>query len=73
MRDGREFFVERMADTGQWFEAGIRAEYFPVDHDPRQRALETAALGSYEVVDCSRVIVNQQPWLNVRLRRLFQH
>jgi hypothetical protein len=71
MLSRREVFVERVVDSGQWFEPGSRAEYFPVEHDPRLRALETAALGSYEVLDCHRVVVNQQPWLDIRLRRLF--
>jgi hypothetical protein len=71
MRDRRDVFVERMADTGQWFEPGARAEFFPVEHDPRLRALETAALGSYEVLDCHRVMVDRQPWLDVHLRRLY--
>lgn len=71
MRDGRDVWIERMADTGQWFEPGARVGYFPVEHDPRQRALESAALGPYEVVACWRVEVEQQRWLDVQLRRLF--
>jgi hypothetical protein len=72
MRDRPGELVERLADTGQWFEPGARAEYFPVEHDPRQRILQAAALGSYEVTDCHRVTVDRQPWLDVRLQRLFQ-
>jgi hypothetical protein len=31
--------------------------------------LETAALGSYEVLDCDRVTIDERRWLDVRLRR----
>ena len=70
MRGRRDVFVERMADTGQWFEPGARAEFFPVAHDPHRWTLEAAALGSYEVLDCHRVKDDDQSWLDVRLRRL---
>src|SRR6185369_12650710 len=70
MGERPEVIVERMPDTGQWFEPGARAEYFPVQHDPRRWALEAAALGSYEVLDCHRVTIGHQPWLEVRLQRL---
>ena len=43
---------------------------FPAERDPRTWTLEKAALGSYEVVGCDRVIVDQHGWLDVRLRRL---
>lgn len=71
MHERRGVIVERMPDTGQWFEPGARAEYFPVVHDPCQKTLEAAALGSYEVLDCRRVTADDQRWLDVRLRRLF--
>ena len=56
-----------MADAGQWFERGVRVGYFPADHDPRRRAWEPAALGSYEVLDCTRVEAGDRRWLDVRL------
>ena len=61
--------VERVADAGQWFERGVRVEYFPAEHDPRRWVLEPAALGSYEVLACDRVTVDDRRWLDVRLRR----
>jgi hypothetical protein len=61
--------VERLVDEGQWFEPGVRVEYFPALYDPRKSTLELAALGSYEVVDCERQSTNGQPWLTIRLRR----
>jgi hypothetical protein len=70
MAERREVIVERMPDTGQWFEPGARAEYFPVERDPRQWTLEAAALGSYEVLDCHRVTTADGRWLDVRLQRL---
>jgi hypothetical protein len=41
-----------------------------VTHDPRRRILEKAALGSYEVLRCDRVTVDDRRWLDVRLRRV---
>ena len=69
MREQRGMFVDRMADAGQWFERGMRVEYFPAEHDPRQWTLEQAALGSYEVLDCDRVTIDDCRWLDVRLLR----
>jgi hypothetical protein len=71
MREQRDVIVERVADAGRWFEPGARAEYFPVEHDPRLMALEPAALGSYEVVGGHRVKADARRWLDVRLRRLY--
>jgi hypothetical protein len=62
--------VERMIDDGQWFERGARVEYFPTAPDPRDLILEKAALGSYEVLGCTRVEANGQRWLHIKLRRL---
>jgi hypothetical protein len=70
MREQRSMFVERMVDAGQWFERGVRVEYFPTEHDPHEQALEMAALGSYEVLGCVRVEADDHRWLDVRLRRL---
>ena len=70
MREQHGTFVERLIDAGQWFERGVRVEYFPAKRDPRELTLEKAALGSYEVVGCDRVTVDQHRWLDVRLRRL---
>ena len=63
-------FIERVVDGGQWFEPGVRVEFFPAEHDPRQTVLEPAALGSYEVVDCVRVEADEGSWFDIRLRRL---
>ena len=66
----RGMVVERLLDAGQWFERGVRVEYFPHERDPRRQALELAALGSYEVVSCARVEAGDRRWLDVRLQRL---
>ena len=63
-------FIERVVDAGQRFEPGVRVEFFPAEHDPRQTVLEPAALGSYEVVDCVRGEADKGSWLDIRLRRL---
>jgi hypothetical protein len=63
-------FIERVVDAGQWFEPGVRVDFFPAEHDPRQVILEPAALGSYEVVGYARVEANERSWLDIRLRRL---
>jgi hypothetical protein len=70
MREQWGMFVERLIDAGQWFERGVRVEYFPADHDPRKQVLEPAALGAYEVLGCDRVEADDRVWLDVRLRRL---
>jgi hypothetical protein len=69
MREPHGTFVERLIDAGQWFEQGVRVEYFPAEHDPRMQVLEKAALGSYEVLGCDRVEAGACRWLDVRLRR----
>ena len=70
MGEQRGMFVERVVDAGQRFEPGVRVEFFPAPHDPRNAVLEPAVLGSYEVVGCDRVEDGERPWLDVRLRRL---
>ena len=70
MRKPQGPFVERLIDVGEWFEQGVRVEYFPAEHDPRRQVLEKAALGSYEVIDCARVEAGKHRWLDVRLRRI---
>jgi hypothetical protein len=70
MWEQRTTVVQRVVDTGQWFEPGVRVEFFPSQHDPRETVLEPAALGSYEVLGCARVEADERPWLDVRLRRL---
>ena len=70
MREPQGMFVERLIDAGQWFERGVRVEYFPAEHDPRTQVLEKAALGSYEVLGCVRVGTGDYRWLDVKLRRL---
>jgi len=63
-------FVERVSDQGQWFDEGMRVEGFGLR--PSHRELEKAALGSYEVLACTRVEDSGGPWLDVRLRRAVQ-
>ena len=63
-------FVERVSDHGQWFDRGVRVEYFRATPGPRERNLEKAVLGSYEVLACTRVEAEGGRWLDVRLRRL---
>ena len=70
MQEQYGMFVERLVDAGQWFERGVRVEYFPAEHDPRKQVLEQAALGSYEVLGCDRVEADDGRWLDIRLRRL---
>jgi len=65
---GRDF-VERVRDEGQWFDRGIRVEFFQAR--PSCRELEKAALGSYEVLECARGVDDDGRWLDVRLRRAF--
>ena len=67
MREPAGECVERVCDQGQWFDPGLRVEFFRVH--PRHRALEPAALGSYEVLACTRVENESGTWLDVRLRR----
>ena len=59
-------FVERVRDRGQWFDRGMRAEFFRVH--PARVELEGAALGSYEVLGCERVEDADGRWLDVTLR-----
>ena len=59
-------FVERVRDQGQWFDRGMRAEFFRVR--PAHVELERAALGSYEVLGCERVEDADGRWLDVTLR-----
>jgi len=59
--------VERVSDQGQWFDRGMRVEFFGAR--PDLRTLEKAALGSYEVLGCTRVEDASGSWLDVRLRR----
>jgi hypothetical protein len=60
--------VERVLDEGQWFERGARVEFFESTAHPRQRTLEPAALGSYEVLKCERQSLNGTRWLAITLR-----
>ena len=63
-------FVERVSDHGQWFDQGVRVEFFHVH--PGDHELEKAALGSYEVLACTRVEDGSGFWLDVRLCRAVQ-
>jgi len=60
-------FIERVRDQGQWFDPGIRVEFFGLH--PSQRQFEKAALGAYEVLACTRVQDASGAWLDVKLRR----
>jgi len=68
MHESAGEFVERVSDQGQWFDQGVRVEFFQVH--PRHRELEKAALGSYEVLACTRVEEGSGSWLDVRLRQV---
>jgi hypothetical protein len=67
MYESAREFVERVSDQGQWFDRGMRVEFFGVR--PDHRTLEKAALGSYEVLACTRVEDASGAWLDVKLRR----
>jgi hypothetical protein len=47
--------IERVADEGEWFDAGTRVEYAVISPHRPERRLEKAALGRYEVVQCERL------------------
>jgi hypothetical protein len=70
MHESAGEFVERVSDHGQWFDPGLRVEFFQLD--PWHRELEKAALGSYEVLDCTRIDDASGFWLDVKLRRAVQ-
>jgi hypothetical protein len=65
-----EDVVLRLRDEGQWFEPGVRVEYFYPSARARRRKLEKAALGAYEVLECTRVETNGGCWLHIRLQPL---
>lgn len=62
--------VERVRDEGQWFERGVRVDYFRTGSDARELSLEKAALGAYEVLDCKRIMDGGKPWLEVSVQRI---
>ena len=62
--------MERVSDQGQWFDRGVRVEFFQVR--PTHQELEKAALGSYEVLGCERVKDDSGHWLDVRRSRTVQ-
>ena len=62
--------MERVNDEGQGFEQGERVEFFPRAGGRLRPTLEKAALGSYEVMDCSQVHTHGGRWLDVTLRRV---
>ena len=64
--------VERVADDGRRFERGERVEFFPRAGGHLPPTLEKAALGSYEVVECTPVHERGARWLDVKLRRAFE-
>ena len=70
MQEQPATFIERVVDMGQRFEPGMRVDFFPAEHDPRKPVLESAALGSYEVVGYARGEASGHSWLYVQLRRL---
>jgi len=59
--------VERVPDEGQWFERGTRVGFFGGGRPGRGR-LEAAALGPYEVLQCTRLEDTATRWLVVTLR-----
>jgi hypothetical protein len=63
-------FVERVRDEGQWFDGGMRVDFFRTASDPARPTLEKAALGVYEVLGCTRVTDGDRRWLDVRVRRI---
>jgi hypothetical protein len=63
-------FVERLRDDGQWFDRGVRVEYFRTASDSRELHFEKAALGSYEVLGRRRVEADGRHWLDVKMRRI---
>jgi len=67
MPTGRVDLVERVPDEGQWFERGTRVDFFETAR-AGHRCLELAALGSYEVLRCTRLEADGSRWLNVTLR-----
>ena len=67
MNERTSGFVERVRDQGEWFDRGLRVELFQVR--PTHQELENAALGSYEVLECTRVEDSNGCWLDVRVRR----
>ena len=58
--------VERVLDEGQWFERGTRVDFFGAERTERRR-LESAVLGSYEVLRCERLEDEGTRWLAVTL------
>ena len=68
MRPGWGAFVERVLDTGQWFECGARVEFFEARENRLHKVLEPAALGSYEVLKCEHLPADDGRWLAVTLR-----
>jgi hypothetical protein len=72
MNEPAGVFVERVSDDGQWFDRGERVEFFPRAVGHLRPTLEKAALGSYEVLRCSRVRADGRRWLDVELQRVFQ-
>ena len=63
--------VVHVADHGQWFEPGLRVEYTCPPSEHATGSLINAALGTYEVLGCTRERADGQPWLTVRLRRFW--
>ena len=68
MQKGLGERVERVLDEGQWFERGARVEFFESVAHPRRRTLESAALGSYEVLRCEQQRLGDTRWLAITLR-----
>ena len=72
MDAGRDDFVERVRDDGQWFDRGLRVE---VSRPATRRApgrIEKAVLGAYEVLGCAQEEDEGEAYLAVRLRRFAQ-
>ena len=69
MDAGRDDFVERVRDDGQWFDRGLRVEVTRPATGRAPGRIEKAVLGAYEVPGCTREEDDGQAYLAVGLRR----
>jgi hypothetical protein len=69
MSAGRDDFVERVQDDGQWFDRGLRVEVARPGIGRAPGRIEKAVFGAYEVLGCTREEDDGEAYLAVRLRR----
>ena len=69
MNAGRDDFVERVRDDGQWFDRGLRVEVTRPTSGRVQGRIEKAVFGAYEVLGCAQEDDDGEAYLAVRLRR----